>query len=180
MAKFKDMDFIESGNWNVAEAYSKLKIMRHLSDIDEYIKVCNFGATELVNQLMLDEETENRAKITALKRLHKTIEMLIRNTLFAVKKDDVKKMETYLEYICGINNLLPKIQKTIKVQSAYGFSNKTTIETNIYNSILNVLVQISQELLVPLNKADLIFMSVDEFDPIKHKEEILRELSDTG
>ena len=175
--KYSPDDFIESGNWNVAQNYAQSIIMKPLYEIEEYIKVCHFGATELTNQLMLDDETLSKARITALRRLQKSIEMIIRNTLFAVRKKDQEEMKDYLKYVIQVEKMIPKCQKNIKVSSGAGFIIQTKIEEKVFNSLLDILINISQEIRVPLNKADLIFQSVDEFDPDKIKADFFNEIA---
>ena len=154
--------------------------MKLLDEVDYYIKVANFGTAEMIDEFTVDEETKTLAKITALKRLQKTLEMLVNNTTFAVKKADRKLMLQYRETIIKVREALPKTEKTIRKESIGGNSQTKVINEVAFNKMLSFLEKFHHSILNPLNRADLIFQSVDEFDPLDWKKRAIHELENEG
>lgn len=172
------VDFTETGNWNVAADYSKLKIMKLLFEADEYEKVATFGTSEMGEEYMIDENMKNIARIKALKRLVKTLQMLINNTVFAVKKDAVKKLTEYKKDLDKIEKVFPLIQNQTRNEKTKQLS--MNIREDYFDYVLKLLINIKFELNTPLNQADLIFTSIEEFDPDKLKAEIMEDLIEGG
>ncbi len=148
-----------SDNWNVADSYSKIKIMKLLAEIDEYIKIAKTGVSELSEEFMVAPQMRNNARIMALNRLHMTIEMLINNSSFGVKKKDKTKLGQWY-----------KALKTIKLDRTHSqVSNKDGAKTmNIkepeFGVVLNTLIDIHRHILTPLNDAGMIYPSGGDDD----------------
>lgn len=155
----------ESRNWNTAKNYSERKIMKHLANIDKYIEICNFGTEIMEDELSTDPKLKAQAKITALKRLSKTLEMLCRNCYFAVKKPDKKKLKKIKTSILNISKFIDSSYHVAKDERTGG--TKLIIYELIYQHILSMYVQLAEDLMSPLNNADLIFSSVEEWDAEK-------------
>ena len=168
------VDFTESGNWNVAADYVKLKIMKHLYLADEYELTAIFGTGEMVDEFITNEQMKVVGRLKALKRLRKTLDIIINNTIFAVKKDDKPKLEDLYKELtkwdramifCEIINYDMRTKsKTIKI-------NET-----VFKKVLDGLIKIKKDLNEPLNRANLIFTEVEEFDPDKFKAEIAEDM----
>lgn len=171
---------IESGNWNIADLYSKVKIAKHLAEIDEYIKIALFGTAELIDEFTTSEEVKDMAKLKALHRLHEELKMVIDNTKFAVKQKDKHLLTGYEKVLDEIQPHLFNCTRKQKKVTIKGNVEITKINEPLFNDILKMLRKVHKELLIPLNRADLIFTSIDEFDPIKHKEEMMRQLIEEG
>ena len=72
MGKKKDYEPMPE-NWNVADSYSKLKIMKLLVEIDDYIKMAKTGVAELSDEFIVNLQTKIAARIIALNRLNMTL-----------------------------------------------------------------------------------------------------------
>ena len=100
MRKFdKDEDTVsELGNWNVADNYTKTKIMRPLILVDFYEDVARYGYESLEDELINYQSIPNDLiRIKSLRRLIRELIRLIDNTKFALKKEGTKKK--VLEYV---------------------------------------------------------------------------------
>ncbi len=168
----------ETGNWNVASDFSKLKIMKLLYESDEYETIATFGTLDIVDEFMIDNNTKTLSRIRAIKRLVKTLQMVINNTKFAVKKNDKKKMVDFLKDLKKIEEILPFLEESSHNQRL----NRTTIniKEEEFLKILNTIINIKSSILEPLNKADLIFSGKEDFDPAKAKELIKKGVMETG
>ena len=99
MPKSEYFDSHETSNWNVAADYVKLKIMKPLYNADEYELIAEFGTSEMIQEYMVSDNIKNIARVKALKRLLKTLQMIINNTIFAIKKADVNILKGYQFFI---------------------------------------------------------------------------------
>lgn len=161
----------DSGNWNVASDYSRLKIMKCLYLSDEYSDIATFGTSSLA------EEFENQLDINYLKlkgfdRLINVLVKLIDNSYFAIKsktgKGKLKKARTRLLRIRAVKPKLFKISK-----NQINKSEQIVIDEEKYNKILEELLKIKRDINEPLNKAHLIFTDKEEFDAKKYKQKIV-------
>ena len=177
----KEPDFVdmsETGNWNVAADFSKLKIMKWLYLADEYETIATFGTSDMLDEMMTDKGMISRNKLMAIKRLTKTLQMIISNTIFAVKKKDKGELDKKQEFLKKIEKILPSLTK--KNYNQRDRKNYITIKEDEFNEVLNILVEIKTSINGPLNRADLIFTSREEFDPKKLKDKIKKDLFEIG
>jgi len=158
----------DTGNWNVASDYSRLKIMRHLYLSDEYSNIAIFGESSLLDELQTDVPTDI-LKLAGLNRLINCLIMLIDNSMFALSKtgqDQLKKHREKLKKTLAILHLLSKTTKTLNKDK------KTVIITEKFNKVLNGVLDIRANINEPLNKSNLIFIPKEEFDPQAYKKMI--------
>ncbi len=168
----------ETGNWNVAADYVKLKIMKFLYWVDEYEIICTFGYSDILQELTIPV-SEDKIKIVAFKRLVKYLLMLIRNTEFAIKKkedkESFKKAKEDLERIEGIIPALYK-SKTNRVTKQGSIS----LENEKFEKVLLEVIKIKSKINTPLNNSNLIFTPSEEFDPRAYKEKLMEDASRLG
>ena len=181
MARSSTIDFgdMERDNWNIADKYTTFVIFAHINNLNNYERIAKFGVGEFDQQFQVPEENKGQVRINALRWFMNELEMLIRNTIFAIKYDKNKEqMEIFKK---KIKDLRPFIQNIEQVQIDQRTSKRfVRVEEKSFSQIMNILVQIKEEVLPILNKSDLIFKHYDEFDPIKQKQEIIDELIRTG
>ena len=175
------VDMSESGNWNVAADFTKFKVMKPLYDADIYEEIALFGTTDLIEEMVTFDNNPNMkniARIKGIKRLLRCLSLLVSNTQFAVKKKDKELMKKFKTDLEEVKKVLPFIEKKTTDQR----KNTTTImiEEDIFQKLLDILVNIKAKINEPLNRADLIFTSFEEFDPKKIKERTKEELINQG
>lgn len=179
MRKGRDYETVsETGNWNVASDYSRLKIMKPLYMADDYETIATFGSSTLFEELEINYKTDI-LKIKAFRRLLHTLIMLINNSKFAIKNDkDKKKLLAHRKNLERIEKIVPTLFK-IKRNKI----NKTSdafIDYDKYNAMLDIVVDIKAEINEYLNKHDLLFTDKEEYDPKKAKEEYFESLTKRG
>ncbi len=179
MGKGRDYDSVsDTGNWNVASDYSRLKIMKPLYMADDYETIATFGSSTLYEELQLNFNTDV-LKIKAFRRLLHTLIMLINNSKFAIKnKTDKEKLLKHRKELERIEKIVPilfrnkrnKINKTSELEIHY----------EKYDPVLDIVVDIKAEINEYLNKNDLLFTDREEYDPKKAKEDFMKSLSQRG
>lgn len=172
------LDFSESGNWNVAADYTKLKIMKWLYFADVYEVIATFGTLEILDDFITNESMKEQARIRAIKRLVKTLQMIINNTIFAVRKDDRETLKKHQAELIHLNKVLPQLWSvTINQRDK---KQNLRIDEERFNKILDMIIEIKSNINEPLNKADLIFTSVEELDPDELKRKIMEDMVNAG
>lgn len=181
MAKRDRDDISETGNWNVADQYSKLKIMRYLYLSDEYANIAKFGSANLIEEIesSLIEYPIDSLRLKGFRRLVDCLITLIDNCLFAIKnKKDKEELE-------GYNKELGRIYKIIKILFRPATNQRTkeykeTIIAERYDKILERVLEIKREINGPLNRSHLIFTDKEEFDPVAYKKEVFKQATTRG
>jgi len=175
-------DFVisDTGNWNVAAEYSKLKIMKPLYLSDEYADIAIFGTSSLIEDLTLQDINMDQLRILGFKRLVRCLITLIDNTAFAIKKKekDVILMQSYKDKLIKIEKVIPfifkyRVNQIKKTKEIYLVKEK-------YDLILAEVLKIKAEINAPLNRSHLIFTDKEEFDPKRFKEAIKDRIINKG
>lgn len=171
----------ELGNWNVADQYTKNKIMRPLNLCDYYEDIALFGYESIADELIGFSSPPNDViRIRAMNRLIKELIRLIDNSKFALKKPGtLKDILKYKESLKTIESILPNLIKTSVNQI-----NKTRTQSiknySLFDEILEKISQIKSKINEPLNKNNLIFVDKEEFDPSVFKDAIKKRMVNKG
>lgn len=170
----------ETGNWNVADKFSKVKIMLPMAKCEFYEDLAQFGYESFLDELVnWNSIPMDVIRIKGLTRLVKELLRLCQNTKFAMKKGDTK---TVLE---GLEKSLEEIKKIIPALYKIHFNNvkKTKIlvlNNERFDEVLDRVIDIKAKINDPLNKNDLIFVSGEEFDPKAFKKSIMERMASKG
>ena len=159
-----------SDAWNVADGYTKLKILKQLIYLDRYENIALYGNDDIDEEGSFDESTNNKRRETALLRYISTLRQLLGNVKFAIRQDDHPKIKRFLYELSEVSELVAGIS----FQQTNEISHETTFlinEEHMRNCIA-VLQTIKDEINVPINKAGLIFKGSDEVDLDKIMAEI--------
>jgi hypothetical protein len=171
----------ESGNWNVADDYSRNKIMKPLLLCDYYEDIATFGYDSIIEELgNYNSPPNDLIRIKAIKRLVKQLIRVIDNSKFALKKQGTKKeILKYREQIIKLGNCIPKI---VKIQYNQIEDRRTIAisDEGIFSTILDKLSEIKSKINEPLNKNDLLFTNKEEFDPVAFKDRLKRRMIERG
>ncbi len=169
----RDFDGSQTGNWNVALGYVEFKIMLPLKECDYYQEIAEFGTNDIIQEMFQFDDNPNMkniARIKGLKRLLSTLLKLVGNTQFAVKKQDTEKMKKFKENLELVKKALPRVES-----KTFNQKDKTTtvvIDEEIFQKLLDILIDIKNDINEPLNRADLIFTHREDFDVNKYKQNI--------
>lgn len=160
--------------WNVADGYTKLKILKQLILLDRYENIALYGADDIDEEGMFDQNSLNGRRVNSLMRYISTLRQLLGNVQFAIRKDDHEKIKGFLQDLEIVEDNVGGI--------SYQETNAITHEINLVineehmKNCIKVLQLIKDEINVPINKAGLIFKGSDEIDLDK----IMKEIIDGG
>ena len=167
----------ESGNWNVAADYSKLKIMKPLNICDTYEDIAKFGYESILDQLINFSIPNDIIRLTGFERLVQELLKLIKNSKFALKvKGTLKDIEKHEKKLKQINNIIPNLSKITKTRKG----KITKIHEENYNKVLDLVLEIKSKINEPLNKNHLIFTDKEEFDPVAYKKQLIENITNRG
>ncbi len=179
MPKGDDYEGIsETGNWNVASDFSKLKIMKNLYLADEYSNIAIFGTSSLIEELE-NPYNVDELKLRGFKRLVTCLILLIDNTVFAIRnKTDKESLETYRTILKRIVKIYPTLSR-VRQDQRRNIRELIIIEKE-YSKVLDIILDIKTKINTPLNKAHLIFTDKEEFDPEEFKKKWKKDASTRG
>jgi len=147
--------------WNIADGFTKIKILRLLIEIDLNETIAMFGKKEMDEQI--DPSNISYRRVDALERVLFSMKQLIGNCNFAIDKgNDEKLIKTFMERIRNVEGVFSGIATELR--------NEVTKETELrineghFNKCFDVLREIKDELNFPINRAGLIFRQGDELD----------------
>ena len=167
----------EGANWNSAAMYSELVVMRYIRQANMYDEIATFGTSNIIEDFTIDDNSKNFARIQAVKRLWKALEMLINASRMALIEADKKKVDILMTKLVSIKPYIAKIEE-IKRDERNG-TTRIDINPQIFESVHTILIQIKVDLLEPINSNNLIYGKFTEYDPDKVKEEFMREMIET-
>jgi len=177
---FDDFSVSETGNWNVADKYTKYKIMTPMIRCEVYEDLATFGYESLADELAgWYQIPDDVIRIKGLVRLVKELIRLCKNTKFAMTKGGTKKeLEDFEKKLVRIQKVIPMLYEVYTNQI------KKTREFRIiqskFDKVLEEVVQIKSEINEPLNKNDLIFTHKEEFDPRAYKKAMMERMANKG
>jgi len=176
--KFDSDDFVESGNWNVAQKYSNL-IMDHLLNLTKYEGIAQFGIPEFEHQFEVSPEMSAKARISAVKWFANELLMLIRATTFAIKTPgDKTELEKHKKKVMEFRKYIPLME--IRKIDHGKKTNVVIVDEKVFDMVMPSLVELKEKILIPLNNSDLIFTSIEEFDIEKITAEKMKKLAGEG
>jgi len=148
--------------WNVADGYTKLKILRQLIMLDRWETTAQFGTEEIDEDNIYNNNQIKKRRVEGLERLHSTIKQLLSNVLFSMKKDDVTKIKDLIGRVDNAGEFIPKMfdEKEDVINHEITFE----INEELFKKILEILSDVKEKLNTPLNNAGLIFRPSEEVD----------------
>lgn len=148
--------------WNVADGYTKLKILRQLIMLDRWDTIAQFGTEEIDEDMPYTPNQIKNRRVEALQRFHSTIKQLLGNVIFAIKKSDTAIVEKLLGRIKNAEEYLAQTHKetTDPVDHSIIFE----INEKLFKKILDIMQEVKDQLNTPLNNAGLIFRASEEVD----------------
>ena len=165
-----DID-LGTDNWNVADGYTKIKILKQLIFLDRFDTISQFGTEDMGEDIQYDDNTIKRRRVEALQRFHSTLKQLLGNVTFALKVGDQNKVKAFQGRLATVNEFMVKVFNTSedKVSHEQLFS----IEEELFAKILEILQDIKDKINTPLNNANLIFRASEEIDLDKIMDQIV-------
>jgi len=157
--------------WNVADGYSKIKILRPLLQLDRYDTISQFGTEEVDEDYSYNKNMINKRRCEAIERFISTLRQLLGNVRFALRKDDFKIIDADLDRIKLLQEFKDDLYKIKKDEVSK--EEIFEIDEELFGKMLLILQDIKDKINVPLNKAGLIFRPTEEVDLDKIMSEII-------
>ena len=169
----------ETGNWNVASDFSRVKIMVPLTKCEYFKDIATFGYEEISEQLMGANVQNDLVRFTGLKRYINELLKICKNCKFAMKTGSTKKtledLEEKLNKIKKVINLLANVKK-----NNIHHTQELRINNEKFDKVLEIVMEIESAINLPLNQNHLIFTNKEEFDPKAHKELLKKRMIGKG
>lgn len=169
----------ETGNWNVASEFSRVKIMIPLAKCEYFKDIATFGYEEIADQLMGFNIQNDFVRFTGLKRYINELLKICKNCKFAMKKantkETLKDLQDKLKKIKGLVNLLVNIKK-----DNINKTKELIIDNEKFDKVLEIVMEIESAINFPLNHNHLIFTDKEEFDPQAYKELLKKRMVGKG
>lgn len=165
----------ETGNWNVADDFAKVKIMIPLAKCEYYEDIAKFGFEAIEDEIINYQVPIDVVKFKGLTRLVEELLKICKNAKFALKKKGTK------EQIVKYESALEKIKKILPgiLQSEYNSVRKIdsfNLDDEKFNKVLKVTLEIKSSINNPLNRNHLIFVDKEEETEEEFKQRIEEEL----
>jgi len=151
-----------SDAWNVADGYTKLKILRQLIMLDRWDTIAQFGTEEIDEDLGMNDNGIRKRRVEALQRFYSTIKQLLGNVLFALRKDDQDDVKALVDRVSVAGEFVPKCFST--KEDMINHDEEFEIDEPLFKQILEILQDVKDKLNTPLNNAGLIFRPTEEVD----------------
>lgn len=177
---FDEATISDTGNWNVADKFSNVKIMLPLAKCEFYEDLAQFGYESFIDELVNWYQVPmDVLRMKGLTRLVKELLRLCKNTKFAMGKPGTKEeLIKYEKQLTEINKILPVLHKTKFNQIRK--TRELIIIPEKFDKVLEKVIEIKSKINEPLNKNDLIFVSKEEFDPKAFKKSIMARMAAKG
>lgn len=156
--------------WNVADGYTKIKILRHLVQLDRYENIALYGSDDM-DEFPFDDNSIAKRREEALKRMITTLRQLLGNVKFAIKKEDKPKIDDYIGDILFVESVIDGISDIEENMITHEINRK--INEIHFMKCMKVLQRIKDEINFPINNAGLIFRESGEIDLDKITREII-------
>lgn len=173
MAKKEGEDGVSLGTdaWNVADGFTKIKILRQMIMLDRWETIAQFGTEEVDEDRAYDDNQIKKRRVEGLERFVSTLKQLIGNTRFAMRKQDAELMAGFTERIEELEKYLAEIY-TMK-EDPVDKTERFEINEDLFKIIFEILQSIKNEINTPLNTAGLIFRPTEEVDLDKIMNDII-------
>lgn len=159
--------------WNIADGFTKIKILRLIIQLDIDEEIAMFGRKD-ENDPTPQEDIPSK-RVEAFEKFLFHLKQLIGNCKFSIEKGvDEKIIAQFLERIEAVEEVSDGI--------ASYFINDVTKESDLrinerhFKTCFNILQKIKDELNFPINRAGLIFRQGETLD----LDEIMRSIEDGG
>ena len=143
----------EQDAWNIADGYTKIKILRPLINLDRYENLAMFGKQEMED--MVDRTDIPYKRVEGMERLIFELKQVIGNCKFSIEKMDIATLDKLIERLENVERVLDGIA-TLKRDFV---RNEDTLEINEehFKTCFKIIRSVKDELNSLLNRAGLIF-----------------------
>ena len=161
----------DSEAWNIADGYTKLKILKQLVLLDSFEMIAQHGIENIDERYFLNENEIKKRRIDGLIRYRSVFRQVLGNVLFSIKSKD----RDYLNYmIKRTENLEDYIGECFdSKEDLVNHEENFTIYEEKFKYIFKTIQDLKDQLNFALDRANLIFKSSQEIDLDKIMDEIV-------
>lgn len=162
----------EQDAWNIADGFTKIKILRQLINLDRYENLAMFGKQELED--MPDPSDIPYKRVEGMERLIFELKQVIGNCKFSIEKNDMKTLDSLIKRIENVEIVINGIA-TLKRDFV---KNEDILEINEehFKLCFQIIRCVKDELNVLMNRAGLIF----KLNDVQDIDEILNDIAEGG
>lgn len=170
----------ETGNWNVADSFSKVKIMTPIANCEIYEDIALYGYANFLEELGNFRISVDELRISGLRRLINELIKLGKNCKFVMKKEGTK--EELSKILTRLHKIKDDIFPNTYLQIRDQRDNSSTLQIHpaLFERTLFLVSEIKSDISTPLNKNHLIFVDKEEFDPREFKKKIKERIINKG
>jgi len=156
--------------WNIADGFTKIKILRLLIQLDIDEEIAMFGRKD--ENDAIPPEMINERRVEFFEKMIFHLRQLIGNCKFSIEKGaDEKIVQGFMERLEEVEKVANGIAD-VKIDDVRKERN-VEINHEHFMTCFNILRKIKDELNFPLNRASLIFRQSDEMDLDKIMKDIV-------
>lgn len=162
----------ETDAWNIADGYTKIKILRPLINLDRYENLAMFGKQELED--IIDPQDVPYKRVEGMDRLIFELKQVIGNCKFSIEKLSATRLDALIERIDNVEKVMDGIAELKKDY----IRNEDILEINEehFKVCFKIIRAVKDELNFLLNEAGLIFKLNDSVDI----DDMLDTIAETG
>ncbi len=169
----------ESGNWNVASDFARIKIMNPMDKCEFYKDLAMFGYESIMEELIYYQIPNDVGRYKGLRRYVEELLKLCKNSKFAMKRAGTKEdLNEYESKLKKIKKVLPSLVDVKNNQISKNTELK--IIPNKFDRVLEIVIEIESSIYFPLNQNHLIFTDKPEFDAHAYKKSMKERMTDRG
>lgn len=170
----------ETGNWNVADAFAKRKIMNSIDNCVIYEDVAKYGYTSFIEELMNYNVPVEEIRVRGLRRFIDELIRLCKTAKFAMKKEGSKhKLFMLKDRLFSIRDEVYPYVFTEFIDEEHDIRG-IKINEDLFDKVIEAITEIQSNMFTPLNENHLIFVDKEEFDPIAFKNRIRDRIVNRG
>ena len=161
----------KSENWNIAQGFTQLKILKPLIEMDKLVTIAIYGTEQIEDAFRISEEMKVEYRIQAIRRLIDTIKQLIENSDFACNQEGKETLMALDRRVEQVANVLSGI--TFQTTDQRNGAVIVRINEPHFYKCMEELRKIKKEIATPLNQNALIFQASEELDLNKLKDDLI-------
>ncbi|GAI82623.1 unnamed protein product, partial [marine sediment metagenome] len=137
--------------WNVADGYTKIKILRLLIKLDQYETIAKFGTEELDEEMILNKNQLAQRRVNGLDRMIFILDQLIGNVKFALKVGSKDIIIGFEERIINVKEVSSGVFRSS--ENMINHEVDISINNKLFNLCFEILKSIKDDLNFPINQA---------------------------